>query len=193
MQLVSEVQKFMVDRIRSPRTKLASLMGELNQLSSSLAKITTIDDKLSAIVMFFDTVSKWHDRSGELSALIAEFEQSNFRGQYNEVLEKLRVLRQHIQNAGRSTYGWNRTIPGQRVTDEHVFLGNVFGLFTLTVSYWKTTKGEPKGGFAHWGGNMGEFNSHDIISQQAQGFMDSHIRPMREIIDSLALFDEEGR
>jgi len=185
MQFIIEASRFVTDRRINPRLNFAKLLPALKDLSCLLERVNRMEDKINAVVNFFDIVSRWHDREAEMSALISEFEQSNFQGKYSEVLENLRVLRHHFQNAGRSMSGWNRTSPGMKVSDENVFLGGIYGLFTHPVSVWKEERESPKGGSAHFGGSRAE-SDHNILSDQAERFMISHIGPMREIIGYLS-------
>jgi hypothetical protein len=71
----------------------------------------------------------------------------------------------------------------ETVTAEKVYLGNIWGLFTHPVSFWKQGKDEKKGG---WGfSNMEHLSPYDVVSNQAASFMYSHIPPMIAIIDKL--------
>ena len=164
------------------RRKLAALIPELQQLRQALQRESKVGDPLTLIVYFFDIVSKWHDRG--LTDIIAELERVKFRGRYDEIIEKLKTLQGHFVNAGRDPYGMNRTKRGQMVTEDNVYLGNIYGLFTKTVRFWKQRKGEPKGG---WGfSNMEHLNPFDVVSRQAREFMMSHAG-MIKLIDKLAV------
>ena len=134
MKLFTEVSMFIVDRSQNLRKELRSFMPGLNALAASLKQASVMDDKLSAIVFFFDAVSPFHDGQTELTALIGKFEKANFRGQYDQVLKDLFALRLHFRKAGRSQSGLNRTSTSQQVTDEDVYLGeDRYGLRTHNV------------------------------------------------------------
>ncbi len=164
-----------------PEKRITTLLPELRQLRDALQQASESRDPLTEIVRFFDTVSKWHDRG--IGDLIAAFERVNY-GQYNEVLEKLRALQAHFINAGREPYyGWNRTNPGESVTADKVFLGNIYGLWTKTVNFWKEQKNAPKGDWGYSG--MDHLNAYDVVSRQAKEFMASHTGPMIGIINNL--------
>ncbi|TSC75385.1 MAG: hypothetical protein G01um101430_480, partial [Parcubacteria group bacterium Gr01-1014_30] len=104
-----------------------------------------------------------HDHG--IGDLIAAFEEDNRGGEHNEVLEKLRALQKYFENAGRDEYGWNRTKPGETVTADRVFLGNIYGLFTHPVPFWQQKKDEKKGGWGYSG--MEHLNAYDVVSEQA--------------------------
>ncbi len=163
-----------------PERKLTALKPELKQLRQALQRALESRDTLTEIVHFFDTVSRWHDRG--IGDLIAAFERANC-GQYGAALEKLRTLQKHFVNAGRNEYGWNRTKRGEVVTADKIFLGNIYGLFTHPVLFWKQKKDEKKGGWGFSG--MENLNAHDVVSQQARQFMTSHAGPMIAILDNL--------
>lgn len=163
-----------------PKRKLADVMPEFQQLRQALQCAFKVEDPLTGIVHFFDNVSKWHDRG--IGDLIAAFERVNY-GQYDKVQDELETLQGYFIRAGRDMCGWNRTKPGQTVTDDNIYLGDIFGLRTKTVRFWKQRKDEKKGG---WGfSNMGHLNAYDVVSLQARGFMDSHTEPMIGIINGL--------
>lgn len=163
-----------------PERKLTALNQEFRELRQALQRVAESRDPLTEVVHFFDIVSKWHDRG--INDIIAEFKEVNY-GQYDEMLKKLRTLQEHFVNAGRCEYGWNRTKPGEPVTAEKVFLGNIFGLWTKTVAYWKNQKDEQKGGWGFPG--MDDLNAYDVVSRQARQFMASHTGPMIIILNDL--------
>lgn len=163
-----------------PERKLTALNLEFQQLRQALQRLSESRDPLTEIVQFFDSMSRWHDRG--IGDLIAAFEEVNY-GQYDAVLEKLRTLQKHFENAGRCEYGWNRTKRGETVTADKVFLGNIYGLFTHPVSFWKQRKDEERGGWGFSG--MENLNAYDVVSQQARKFMVSHVGPMIAILDNL--------
>lgn len=168
----------------NPRLYLSLfIMPGLRQLRYDLGLIAESGDTPDAIVHFFSMVSMWHDRG--LNDVIAEFERVNY-GQFDAVLEKLRALQGYFVNAGRDDCGWNRTKRGEMVTPDKVFLGNIYGLFTQPVSFWRQRKDEPKGG---WGFSprMEHLNAYDVVSQQARQFMTSYIGPICEIVDALEI------
>lgn len=167
-----------------PERKLTVVKPELQQLRQTLQRASESRDPLTEIVQFFDSMSRWHDRG--IGDLTAAFEEVNY-GQYDAVLEKLRTLQKHFENAGRCEYGWNRTKCGETVTADKVFLGNIYGLFTHPVPFWKQTKDEKKD---QWKGTVWEdtlkgMNAYDVVSQQARKFMTSHTCPMIAILNDL--------
>ncbi len=163
-----------------PEHNLTALKPEFQQLRQALERSSKSSDPLTEIVYFFNTVSRWHDRG--IGDLILAFEEVDY-GQYRGVLQELRMLEKHFKNAGRSEHGWNRTKRGETVTDSKVFLGNIHGLFTHPVNYWRLGKDEMKGGWGHPG--MEHLNAYDVVSEQARKFMTSHTGRMIGIIDNL--------
>lgn len=171
---------------RATLAKLSSLATELGKLSGKLQSSDFARKQaLDRIVDFFDTISRWHDRDAELAAIIADLTALNRRHEYDGVLRDLARLRLHFSNAGRDPYGWNRTKVGEAVTAEKVYLGNIFGLITKTVAYWKTTEGDRKDGWkgGMWAGHpaVDGKNCYEVVSNQADQFMASHIGPIIEL------------
>jgi len=178
----------MKKRIRAffvkPKKKLAMIMPELQQLRETHEQTSKSNDPLTAIVYFFDAVSKWYDREGVYD-IIKTFSSVNYNHRYDHILDNLRTLQAHFINAGRDEYGWNRTSKGQTVTEDDVFLGNIYGLWTFPVSHWKKAKNDRKGGWGFSG--MENLSVYDVISQQAKNFITSHARPMIQAINYLEM------
>jgi len=105
------------------------------------------------------------------------------------VFNHLTALQIRFRNAGRDEYGMNRTKKGEVVTTNKVFLGNIYGLFTLPISDWDKCKHERKGLWkgGNWDGHpdVENRNAYDVVSMQAQRFMRSHVSPMVNLIESL--------
>ncbi len=179
------------ERIRAtfakPMGKLAEIMFSLRVLREALHQIEREPDALRVIVPFFDVISRWQDRG--FNDVIVAFEEANFSGKYDDALERLRTLELHFENAGRNEHGMNRTKPGESVTADKVFLGNIFGLFTHPVSYWRRGRNDKKGGWegGTWDGHpaVEGKNAYDVVSQQAHDFMIPHIGSMCELIKEL--------
>jgi hypothetical protein len=164
-----------------PKAKLIALRSEFQKLEADLRIVVRLaeSDPLSAITPFFTVTSPWHDR--RLTDVVKVFSDVN-DGQYAEILGALTVLDTHFVRAGRDLCGMNRTHPGEPVTPTKVFLGNIYGLFTLPVPRWKSGKDEPR---SSWAG-LHHVNAYDVVSLQAKGFIESHAVPMihhaRELI-----------
>ncbi len=148
--------------------KLTALRTELSKLRQELQEFQRSSDPLSDIVRFFNITSKWYD-SDEVDSLITDINEINY-GQYNKMILKLQEFQNRIKLAGRCKYGMNRTRCGEMVTDSNVYLGNIHGLFTRPVSFWK--RNEDKEAVA-------------IVSRQARDFMTSHVNPIVAILDDL--------
>lgn len=147
----------------------------------SVGVMNSYSNPLDRLVYFFDVVSKWHDRG--IGEIIQGLEQAGPR--YAKFLESVKTLQAHFDNAGRNQFGWNRTEEGEKVTADKVFLGNIWGLWTKPVSFWKDLKDEPKGGWGHSGEVWKTLNAYDVVCQQAADFMNSHITGISATIAQL--------
>lgn len=169
-----------------PLTELRELMPQLTELKHELQKLRH-GEGIDQIVPFFNLVSPWHDRR-LLVPIRREIEAFDLWS-YGEIVEDLDALTVHFRQAGRDSCGMNRTEPGQTVTEDNVFLGDIYGLFTNPVSFWRRRKNNPKNPWK--GGIYGGIdylrtrNEYDVVSDQAREFMNSHINPMCEIIERL--------
>ncbi len=176
--------KHFADWWLAPKKQAAKLLPELIELREQLNKAIN-RPPLDAIVSFFDIVSMWHDRIDEVDNLISSLEKVNY-GQHTKLIQNLMGLRKHFEDAGRSRYGWNRTTRGQTVTEDTVFLGNIFGLWTFPVRHWKSTRNQARdiGTFAGFTG-MREMNAYDVVCCQATRFITPHAIGIRRAISWL--------
>ena len=165
-----------------PLAPLKAVMPELKQLDNDLATCwQTYGDPLLRIAPFFNIVSKWHDRDG-FGEAVRQLRQDGPK--YQGYLVYLDTLQKHFANAGRCEYGWNRTKPGEQVTADRVFLGDIFGLFTKPVSYWLTLKLELQPGEVTHPAAPGK-SPRELVTNQAYQFMWSHVCGIRETIAEL--------
>lgn len=118
---------------------LETMKPKLNELEEELKKIDAMDNKVEAIVRLFQIISPLQDTGG-FSQEIFELKKYNCNDKFNTQIKAIEVLQEHFQNAGRSAYGINRTTRGEEITNEKVFLGNLFGLHTKTADYWLSEK-----------------------------------------------------
>jgi hypothetical protein len=172
--------------------RLQALVPELQQLRSQLLSAEfSRKQALDRIVAFFDAVSRWQDRDAELAGIIADLTALNRKGCYDGLLHDLSILRHHFGNAGRCSCGLNRTRWGEIVTEDKVYLGDRWGLFTKTVSFWKGTADAPrdpngwKGGWHDGEPYLVGKNAFDVVSDQAEEFMVSHIGPMVGLVNNI--------
>ena len=177
MKLVKRLK----DYFGNPKQKVTTLLPELLKFRNELLETVNMQP-LDGIVRFFNATSIWHDREEELGQIVVALQEVNY-GQYEVIINQLTLLCQNVRNAGRDSYGWNRANKGESVTDDKVFLGNIFGLWTFPVSEWKKSKNEMKGTFAYPG--MKHLNAYDVVSDQAWQFMRSHVQPMCDCIEWL--------
>lgn len=112
---------------------------QLESLEAEMKKIEAMENRVEAIIRLFQVISPIQDAGG-FSQEIFDLKKHNRNGKFDDQIEALEVLQAHFYNAGRSKYGINRTVKGEEITKEKVFLGNVFGLLTKTAAYWLSQK-----------------------------------------------------
>lgn len=159
------------------------------RLGKEIRQFENVDDGLVAIVPFFDFLSLYHDRVGELTDLIDYLQQFDRRPGVKQLINELKTLKSYVCSTGRDDYGWNRTKPGEVVTEDKVFLGDIFGLFTHPVSFWRTREDEPKdawkGGLWDGYSEVKGKNSYDVVSAQARRFMSINAPKIRESVENI--------
>lgn len=163
-----------------PERKLRAIQGDLTRLENQLLLVIkeTQKDAFKGIVEFFNITSPWHD-SG-LGDIIAAFREVN-DGQYDSIIKELATLDDQFARAGRYRFGTNRTGPGEIVTAEDVWLGNIYGLFTLPVSEWSEHRRDDT---FEWNGHT--VNVYDAIAKQARDYVMNHAPIMVQRVHALA-------
>lgn len=160
-----------------PSVKKATLKKELisflKDVVCKLEEINRIKDPLDRIIDFFQLMSIYHDLVDELD-------------KYNKLLseKELSILKNKIINVGRSDSGMNRTSKGEVVSENNVWLGNIYGLFTFPISSWKENKNSQKG---CWGFNYilgiesDRLNPYDVVSLQAKYYVENNVLHLKEV------------
>lgn len=149
-------------RKKTKRTTLLDLSQEIKQAKSM--------DSLSALVHCLNSLSRWHARG--INNHIKVFKEIN----QPHTLKKLKTLQEYFVKTGFKKGGINQTKPGLIVNEFTVFLGgNGLEITRQSVHFWRQRKSESVNGN----------NVYQLVSQQAQTFINLHITPMVKIIDDL--------
>jgi hypothetical protein len=130
MKIKETVKAFFSD----PKKDIQAILPQLISLKKEIEKIQNMSNKVEGVVKLFQVISPLQDARA-FSKTIISLEKKDY-GQLNRQITALTVLRSHINNAGRSEYGWNRTYEGEAVDATKVFLGNIYGIWTKTAAYW---------------------------------------------------------
>lgn len=170
---------------------LDGLQPKLQDLEIEMKMIGTMENKVEALVELFKVISPLQDRGG-FSEELWELKRKNRRGKYDRQVEALGSLQAYIRNAGRSLCGMNRTVKGEEVTAEKVFLGNVYGLWTCTAAYWLKERPRLEKSLRH---DLVR-NSEEVISDwylindyQCGNFLRMHVEGILEQIQILKTQD----
>lgn len=126
--------KFLWASLSPAVNDLKKIENDLDSLQKEMLEISAMDNKVEAIVRLFKIISPIQDKGG-FSQTIFALQGKNY-GQLDQIISALEVLQVHFKRAGRNEFGINRTKAGEEVTSSKVFLGNVFGIWTDTASYW---------------------------------------------------------
>lgn len=159
---------------RKARNALDGLTPELDKLDKDLQAAEAVRDPVERLVSFFNAVSAFADtKAPAVAETLATVQKGS---KFTEAAEALKNLQTHIGQSGREEFGWNRTKKGETVTGDNVYLGNIYGRFTLTANRWKEA-------FNRDGATATE--DRTIIEGQAAGFVKSHAEPMHKLIAKL--------
>jgi|GEM_PF-1134178 len=130
MKIKASIKAFLAD----PKKDIQAILPQLISLKKEIETIKNMPNKVEGVVKLFQVISPLQDTGG-FRQTIDLLKQKN-HGQLEKQLEALSVLQSHINRAGREQSGWNRTRPGESVDATKVYLGNVYGIWTLTADYW---------------------------------------------------------
>ncbi len=138
--------------------KEKELKRNLRQLRAELEAVQEVNDPLERIITFFKVTTKWEDTFPEL-----------------------------LYGYGRDEFGMNRTPRGMGITEETIFLGDRYGLFTKTIYYWRRSQssGRETWGFPTLYGQPSEGKSPLwVVSKQASSFVSDSLDYLFDQIDS---------
>ncbi len=119
-------------KFRTSKSVIKDLEPRLIELKTRFKTIQKENDKFSALISLFDLMSKMEDEKSFYNEL--RFLEKRNNKKFETKKEALNKLCFHIARCGRDKYGMNRTNYGEPVTAEKVFLGDIFGIFTLSLS-----------------------------------------------------------
>ena len=141
-------------------------LDRLQKLASDLEKlgpIPTVPDKMYPYaIKYFNIIVKFQDAG----PIIAD----DFKKSSKEISNVLA----HIKNSGRDQYGWVRAKPGEMVTMDNLYLGDVHGLWTNPASMFRASK-DP--------------DVQQIIYNQLYTFIKSHLMPLQKDIAKITKTD----
>lgn len=180
-------------RIQKASARL-ELLNALKQLQADLNKLGTIPNNVEVkrvynpycgdecmlpipkdfslydyAIKYFNIIAKFQDKG----LLKPELCQDN---------ETFQNLSKHINASGRCAYGCVRSGRGAEVTENNVYLGDVFGIWTFTIQKFKES--------ARQSGSTRDFTQWAIQIYQLQSFLKSHVEPTKKLVNTM-LKDEE--
>lgn len=163
------------------------IQPRIQNLEAEIRTIGAMENKVEAIVRLFQIISPLEDEGG-FNKEIGALKKRNWRGRFDTQIQALEVLQKHINNAGRDQSGFNRTIKGQDVTPNNVYLGDVFGLWAMSADYWLAERSKLERTFRlDISKNPGKpvSNWYIINDYQCGGFVRSHTEGILQQIEVL--------
>ena len=105
--------------------------------------------------------------------------------------ESFDIFKKHIYNTGRQMDGWVRSHPGEKVTEDNVFLGNVFGIWTFNISKFKEFDRRHSEENNEYVQNDRNFTKWSVQIYQLQDYLKSHVQPMQDLIHTMLAKEHE--
>lgn len=122
------------------KTGLTTLVNNLNEIISSIS----CENCYSMVVKFFTLTSMFEDYESDIKKLpLKGWQICGVKSNTRKEAESSRdFFFKEVRKAGREPHGHNRTEPGEVVTENNVFFGDVFGIFTKNIADFSACKDE---------------------------------------------------
>ena len=114
------------------KQSLISLVDDLNGIIRSCEYKNCYDK----VIQFFNLISKLDDRWAEVREIPLKgwkFWGIKSKGRKQAEADRAFFFKE-VRKAGRDPYGINRTKPGEEVTKDNVFFGDIYGIWTGPVA-----------------------------------------------------------
>lgn len=129
------IRKFFLGLFADPRKDLAKIKSFLKSFHTEVSSVGQIDDPLLGLIKLYDAASKFEDMD-LTSGLIKKFKGINL-GQLTSCIETLETLQVSVKALGRDMKGKNRTVNGQTVTADCIYLPAISGSpVAMQLSHW---------------------------------------------------------
>lgn len=112
---------------------LLKIQPELLKLEKDMVEVLKKDNKVEALVELFKVIAPLHDQNPFAPTLLKLQKKGK---KYAKEIAVLENLQKFFVGWGRDLYGVNRTVVGQQVTAENIWIGSFNGLNTFQASYW---------------------------------------------------------
>lgn len=167
MAIVRKIHNYRQAKLegKAAQEQYENVMRTAATLSRNLSDLLAHNiDPLDLIVQFFSMTSPVSDKMPFGSYQIEQY-------LTNEQKKRMDMVCSVIGNMGRCNCGINRTKESQTVTASDVYLGNICGIWTKTVSYWKVNR--------HLLTGLHK-DTYQILQAQARGFMESNTNALKK-------------
>lgn len=105
--------------------------------------------------------------------------------------ESFDIFKKHIHNTGRNMDGWVRSHPGEKVTEDNVFLGNVFGIWTFNIRKFKEFDRRDSKENNKYVQDDRNFTKWSVQIYQLRDYLKSHVQPMQDLIHTMLAKEHE--
>ena len=168
---------------RDYKRVLAELKPQLSQLRKDIDLVTSLQS-LDGIVKYFIVLAPWSEEKIN-SVLIRAHDSALLAAQPDIQVQTLKQLLSIFDDAKGTDYGMNRTRRDESVSAHSIYLGGINGLFTKTVFFWKNRQCDKKGGWGKGSAAMEMMNAYDIVSLQAQEYVNRNVLQLKKALDTL--------
>ncbi len=133
------IKEFLFSLFVDPTKDLTKLKFILKRLHDDVYSIGEITDPVIGVVRLYNVVSRFEDDQ-LIAPLISKFKSSSY-GQHSATIEMLEKLDLSAKALGRDLNGKNRTVAGQIVTPDDIYLSHNTNAKALPLSSWTSKEG----------------------------------------------------
>ncbi len=173
MEFLNNLEERIIAIFKKPEQKFQATLKELYRLQKNLQSAYNLEDSFTGIVYFFEAISSWSDLE-KIEDLVCAFKKISYRKRhrecYDEILQKLRTLKEYFVSA-KFDYKINvRVKRGEKVTDNNVYIDSSYYLIARSVWWWKEQNEQKR-------------DYYDEVSNQVKYFMNSYAKQIIVLVD----------
>lgn len=117
--------------------KNKALDSFIEKITTEVQKIENTSNKVQALVSYYQLLEFIENADHLGKAYLERLEKRNFLGLNKK---KIQIIKRFFKNDTRDMYGVNRSKSGHMITANDVYLGDIYGIWTKTASFWLSNK-----------------------------------------------------
>lgn len=109
----------------------------IERISKDIQEIENTSNKVQALVSYYQLLEFVENADHLGKAYLEKLEKRNYLSLNKK---KIQIMKSFFKNDTRDMYGVNRSKSGQMLTANDIYLGNIYGIWTKSTSFWLSNK-----------------------------------------------------